>query len=76
MAFFDNQIIDANTPSYTHSSWEAIANRTASSKKEKKCKSAAEELQGSFTSLMCSTDAVLNREYAYQKRLASCLASK
>ena len=58
------------------SSWEAIVNRAASSKK-KKYKSAAEELRGSFTPLVCSTDAVLHREYAsYQKRLASRLASK
>ena len=70
------RIIDANAPSYTHSFWEAIANRAASFKK-KMYKSAEEELRGSFTLIVCSTDAVLHREYAsYQKRLASRLASK
>ena len=39
--------------------------------------SAAEELRGSFTLLVCSMDGVLHREYvAYQKRLACRLASK
>ena len=76
MAFVDNRMIDANAPSYTHSSKEAIVSRAASSKK-KKYKSTAEELRGSFTPLVCSTDAVLHREFAsYQKRLASHLTSK
>ena len=40
-------------------------------------KDAAAELRGSLTPLVCSTDAVLHREYtAYQRRLASQLAGK
>ena len=76
VAFFDNRIVDADAPSYSRSSWEATSNRAASSKK-KKYQRAAEDLRGSFTPLVCSTDCALHREYAsYQKRLASRLAGK
>ena len=76
MAFFDNRIIDANAPSYSHSSWEATSNRAANAKK-KKYRQASEDLHGSFTPLVCSTNGVLHHEYAsYQKRLAGCLARK
>ena len=77
-AFFDNRIIDADAPSYVQAnlSWEATASRAASAKK-KKYRLAAEEVRGSFTPLVCSTDGALHREYAaYQKRLAFCLSSK
>ena len=59
-------------------SWVAVANKAAEAKK-KKYKLSTEELKGSFTCtpMVCSTDAVLHREYiAYQKRLACRLASK
>ena len=76
MAFFDNRIMDADAPSYTNISWEAAANRAANTKKTK-YNPAAEELRGTFTPLVCSTDGVLHREYrAYQIRLASKLATK
>ena len=78
MAFFDNRIVDADAPSYAKAnlSWNATANKAAAAKK-RKYKHAAEELRGSFTPLVCSTDAVLHHEYsAYQKRLASRLAAK
>ena len=76
VAFFDNRIIDPDAPSYATLSWEAVANRAANEKKAK-YRSAAEELRGTFTPLVCSTDGVLHREYrAYQTRLASKLATK
>ena len=73
VAFFDNRIVDADAPSYAkvNLSWNATANKAAAAKK-RKYKHAAEELRGSFTPLVCSTDAVLHHEYsAYQKRLTS-----
>ena len=76
--FFDSRIIDADAPSYVQAnvSWEATASRAGSTKK-KKFRLAAEEVQGSFTPLVCSTDGALHREYApYLKRLAFCLSSK
>ena len=73
VAFFDNRIVDADAPSYTNTSWEAVANRAANTKKTK-YNPAAEELRGTFTPLVCSTDGVLLREY--QIRLASKLATK
>ena len=75
---FYNRIIDANAPSFVRANlfWEAIANKAAEAKK-RKYKLATEKLRGSFTSLVCSTDAALHQEYiAYQKRLACRLASK
>ena len=76
VAFFDNRIVDADAPSYTNISWEAVANRAANAKKTK-YNPAAEGLRGTFTPLVCSTDGVLHREYrAYQIRLASRLATK
>ena len=78
VAFFDNHIIDANAPSYAKAnlSWESISAWAANAKKSK-YRLAAEELRGSFTPLVCSTDGVLHREYiAYQKRLSCRLASK
>ena len=78
VAFFDNRIIDADAPSYAKAnlSWESVSARAANAKKSK-YRLAAEELRGSFTPLVCSTDGVLHREYAaYQKRLACRLASK
>ena len=64
MAFFDNRIVDANAPCYARNnlSWDAIAKKAADSKR-RKYKDAAAELRGSFTPLVCSTDAVLHREY-------------
>ena len=78
VAFFDNHIVDADTPSYMNISWEAVANRASNAKKTK-YNPAAEELRGTFTPLVCSTDGVLHLEYrAYhgQIRLASKLATK
>ena len=78
VAFFDNRIIDADAPGYVHSnlSWEAISSRAVSEKK-KKYRHAAEDLRGSITPLVCSTDGVVHREYAaFQKRLAARLATK
>ena len=59
-AFFDNRIIDADAPSYVQANlpWEATASRAASAKK-KKYRLAAEEVRGSFTPLVCSTDGAL-----------------
>ena len=69
-------IVDANAPSYQRSSWDAIARKAAEAKKRKYAR-ASEDMRSSFTPLVCSTDAVLHREYAaYQKRLASRLATK
>ena len=78
VAFFDNRITDADAPGYVLSnlSWEAIANKAAAEKK-RKYRLVAEELRGSITPLVVSTDGVLHREYAaYQKRLACKLATK
>ena len=78
VAFFDNRITDADAPGYVRAnlSWDAIANKAAAEKK-KKYRLVAEELRGSITPLVCSTEGVLHREYAaYQKRLASRLATK
>ena len=76
VAFFDNRIVDADAPSYMNISWEAVANRAANAKKTK-YNNAAEELRGTFTPLVCSTDGALHREYrAYQIRLPSKLATK
>ena len=78
VAFLDNQITDADAPCYVHAnlSWEAISNKAATEKKVK-YRLAAEELRGSITPLVCSTDGVLHRKYgAHQKRLACCLATK
>ena len=51
--------------------------RKAAEAKRKKYAQASEDLQSSFIPLVCSTDAVLHREYtAYQKCLASRLATK
>ena len=78
VAFFDNRIIDADAPSYLSSnlSWEATAKRAVNEKK-KKYAPVVEELRGSITPLVCSTDCVLQTEYAaYQRRLASRLAAK
>ena len=70
MAFFDNRIMEADAQSYTNISWEAVANRAANAKKTK-YNPAAEELLGTFTPLVCSTDGVLHREYrAYQIKQA------
>ena len=80
VALFDNRIVDANAPSYQRASWDAIARKAASAEtKRKKYAQASEDLRSSFTPppLVCSTDAVLHRENtAYQKRLASRLATK
>ena len=78
VAFFDNRVIDADAPSYVRSnlSWEAISKRAANEKKAKYC-DIAEELRGTITPLVCSTDCVLHAEYAsFQRRLASQLAAK
>ena len=62
VAFFDDRIIDADTPSYARAnlSWESVTARAASAKKTKYCL-ANEEFCGSFIMLVCSTDGVLNR---------------
>ena len=78
MAFFDNRIVDADAPGYVSSntSWQALANRAAQQKRAK-YQHVIEDLRGSFTPLVCSTDAVLHIEYrAYQSRLALRLALK
>ena len=78
VAFFDNRIIDADTPSYARAnlSWESVSAWAAFAKKTKYCL-ANEEFCGSFIMFVCSTDGVLHREYdAYQKRLVCRLASK
>ncbi len=78
VAFFDNRIIDADAPSYLSAnlSWETVAKRAVQTKK-RKYSAIAEELRGSITPLICSTDCVLHIEYAaFQKRLASRLAAK
>ena len=76
VAFFDNCIVDADAPSYVNIYWEALANRAANAKKTK-YNTAAEELRGTVTPLVCSTDGVVHREYrAYRIRLASKLATK
>ena len=78
VAFFDNRIVDADAPSYrtANLSWEAIARRAACEKKRKYAL-VAEELRGSITPLVCSTDCVVHVEYAaFQRRLASRLAVK
>ena len=60
---------------YANLSWEAVSNRAVN--KKVKYRSAVEELRGSITPLVCSTDGVLHREYrAYQVRLAGKLATK
>ena len=78
VAFFDNLIIDADASSYlnAHLSWEALANRAVAEKKAK-YSLPAEELCGSFTRLVFSTDGALHREYSsYLKRIANRLATK
>ena len=76
MAFFDNRIVDADALSYVNIAREDVVNRAANAKKTK-YNTAAEELRGTFTPLVCSTGGVLRREYrAYQVRLASKLATK
>ena len=73
VALFDNRIVGADAPSYQRSSWDAIARKAAEAKRKKYAK-ASEDLRSSLAPLVCSTDAVLHREYmAYQKRLASFL---
>jgi len=64
VAFFDNRIVDADAPSYSaaHLSWEAVSNKAAAEKK-KKYKLIAEELRGTITPLVCSTDGALHTEY-------------
>ena len=59
---FDNCINDADAPSYVKAnlSWDAIPTHAASAKKAK-YRLAAEELRGSFTPLVCSTDGVSPR---------------
>ena len=71
-------IIDADAPSYVSSntSWQALANRAANQKKAK-YQRVVEELRGSITPLVCSTDGVLHHEYAaYQRRLAHRLSAR
>ena len=55
--FFDIRIVDADAPSYVKAnlSWEAVANQDVAAKKAK-CHFAIEDLRGSFTPLVCSTD--------------------
>ena len=65
VAFFDERIIDADTPSYRQSNltWEAISNRAAEAKKAK-YQGLVEELRALFTPLIASTEGVLHVEYA------------
>ena len=76
--FFNNRIVDADTPSYVSAnlSCESVATRAASAKKTK-YRLAAKELRVSFIPLVCFTKGVLLRKYAaFQKWLAYCLVSK
>ena len=78
MAFLDNRIIDADAPSYVSSntSWQALANRAAQQKRAK-YQHVVEDLRGSITPFVCSTDGFLHVENrAYQHRLAHRLALK
>ena len=78
VAFFDNRIVDADAPSYNaaNRSWDAISRRAVAEKKRKYAH-IAEELRGSITPLVCSTDCVVQTEYAaLQRRLAYRLATK
>ena len=58
--------------------WSILVNASPTvTEKRDKYWLVAEELQGSITRLVCSTDRVLHHEYAvYQKRLACQLATK
>ena len=78
MAFFDERIIDADTPSYLQAilTWEAISNHAAQPKKHKH-QELAEELRASFTPRICLFVCVLHAEYSvYQKQLAFKLSAK
>ena len=71
-------LISADAPSYSSSNilWAALGNKAALQKR-RKYQLIAEELRGSLTPLICSTDCVLHTEYAaYQRRLAQRLAAK
>jgi hypothetical protein len=77
-AFFDNRISDADAPShFAHNSSYETVMRAAAQEKKRLYKDACEDLAGSFTPLVCTVDGVFHREFiAFQKRVASALASK
>ena len=62
VAFFDNRIVDADAPSSLSSnlSWAAIFKAVA--EKRRKYASILEELRGSITPFVCSTDCALHSE--------------
>lgn len=76
VAFFDNRIINADAPSYANQDWATIS-RNHALQKHLKYDKAAEDVRGSFTPLICSTEGVLHKEYsAFQKRSSEILAQK
>ena len=72
VAFIDNWIVDADTPSRTANlSWEAISKRAANENKRKYAL-VAEKLRGPTTPLVCSTDSGVHVKYAaFHCRLAA-----
>ena len=72
VAFIDNWIVDADTPSRTANlSWEAISKRAADENKRKYAL-VAEKLRGPITPLVCSTDSGVHVKYAaFHCRLAA-----
>jgi len=76
VAFFDNRIINADALSYATQDWQTVS-RNHAIQKHTKYDRAAEDLRGSFTPLICSTEGVLHKEYvAFQRRTSEALAVK
>lgn len=76
VAFFDNRIINADAPSYANQNWETISRHSAN-EKHKKYDRSAEDIRGSFTPLICSTEGVIHKEYAaFQRKTGETLAMK
>ena len=75
-AFFDNRLICADAPSYANQDWKTIS-RNHAVQNHTKYDRAAEDIRGSFTPLICSTDGVPHKEYeAFQRRTSEVLAAK
>src|SRR5436190_17204900 len=75
-AFFDNRLICADAPSYANQDWKTIS-RNHAVQKHTKYDRAAEDIRGSFTPLICSTDGVPHKEYeAFQRKTSEVLAAK